>query len=1363
MNTYYPKFLKIFAFVMGLLLSATVHADIYTYDKLDRLIRVDYSSGQIVTYRYDTAGNILGIENQMPTYTLQGYVHNQSGLPVPGVRVEIDNLAGLSDTQGFYELPGVPAGDHSVAFIKDGYAGETASVTVNAAGNATLNVNLSRGGIQIDTGRGSSTFVLQEDGQVLAWGTNIYANLGDGTTTSRNHPVTVANLEDAALLASWSHTTALTHNGELFSWGRNYYGQLGAGTTADASLLPIPVKDAQGDPLVNVVEHTSMSALTADGRLWMWGDTAGGANNGAYGQTFYHAVPMSYSDGTPVTDIVSLQQGLTLNSAIRADGAVLTWGSTVGESRFADGGAVARTTEAQVSVAVDENGETVTGVVDVAIEARHVLALKADGTMLAWGNNLDGQLGDGTDIDRLYAVAVRDKNGKFIRDIKAIDVGTNLSIALKEDGTVLAWGDKKGLGRGDIGGFPGVEMVVTDGENYYANLPDYVIDDNGDPIENIVDVTASGYGSSVLALKADGTLLGWGNNEFGQLGDGTTEKRYHPVAVTYDTGDIVTGVTQIDYSGNHNIALTETGNLLSWGANDAGQLGDGTTISRYNPVQVVNADGTPVELEIQVDVPISVSLQIAAIDNVSGNMELAPEGASGGLPATGTVKINGQTVPSSWTADRVRFNLFETAAPETLLQPIEFEVFDKNGGQLFKGYYPFMDVPPYAWYTAGVMNLWKAGMLDNMPNSLFEPLAPVSRKNFATLFARVAADAPGQNAAAFPVPAEAPYPDVPVSNPSAPFIQYLKELGLLRPCDAAGNFCPKQEILRKDAVEFVALAGGGETLTAFLNGGQPTEPFTDVMDRNAGYYPYVYTAAEKEWLHGYADNTFRPFQALTNGEIAKLISLAASGPMAVISTDEPEPVVAEVSPPSAMKDQPVVFSVDIANAPDAIRFVLESCNGIKLLSKTAEQQQFRCTPVSSGNLQGVIEDQANGNVLFNFTVAVSTALSKASSPSLQVTGATSIQVIWDDNAPLYELWRSSEADYGNFVRAYCGPDASYADVGLMPDTGYFYQLKAGNASASCTDEVTGWSAFSDGRGQRTEAAPVPPAEPVPTAPTPSLTVTGSAAIQIIWDDNADIYELQRSSDANYDSFVRVYCGSAALHADAGLMPDTGYFYKLKAGNGSASCTDGVTGWSAFSDGRGQKTEPALSVPAVSSVSPLTASLNQSTVFTVQGSNLPDSTAFWIGECADLVSLGGTAEQRQFRCTPSYSTGIKDGVAKDKSGGTELYNFSVTVYPPVPTVFFVSPLAASLNQSTIFTVQGSNLPDSTAFWIAECADLVSLGGTAEQRQFRCTPSYSTGIKDGVAKDKSGGTELYNFSVTVSPPAPTVSSVSPLVAS
>ncbi len=190
-----------------------------------------------------------------------------------------------------------------------------------------------------------------------------------------------------------------------------------------------------------------------------------------------------------------------------------------------------------------------------------------------------------------------------------------------------------------------------------------------------------------------------------------------------------------------------------------------------------------------------------------------------------------------------------------------------------------------------------------------------------------------------------------------------------------------------------------------------------------------------------------------------------------------------------------------------------------------------------------------------------------------------------------------------------------------------------------------------------------------------------------------------------------------------------------------------------------------SVVKVTSISPASAKLGEQTTFTVQGSSLPSTLAFWIDACSNVTKLSGSSNTRvQFRCTPSYSTGSKNGVVKDKPNGTALKSFTLNVTQKAtnPTVTSVSPSSAKLNEQTTFTVQGSKLPNTLALWIDACANMTKLSGNSNTRvQFRCTPSYSTGSKSGVVKDRPSGTALRSFTLNVTQKAtnPTVTSVSP----
>ena len=203
------------------------------------------------------------------------------------------------------------------------------------------------------------------------------------------------------------------------------------------------------------------------------------------------------------------------------------------------------------------------GVTDVAAGCDHSLALKDDGTVWAWGANFHGQLGDGTTTTyRTGPVKVSGLSG--VTDVAA---GCSHSLALKDDGTVWAWG----LGEnGQLG----------DGTATKRTSPVEVSNLSG-----VTDVAGGGFHS--LALKDDGTVWAWGINYAGQMGDGTTTTRTSPVKVSG-----LTGVTDVAAGGGgHSLAIKGDGTVWAWGPNGAGQLGDGTGTDRTTPVRVSGLSG----------------------------------------------------------------------------------------------------------------------------------------------------------------------------------------------------------------------------------------------------------------------------------------------------------------------------------------------------------------------------------------------------------------------------------------------------------------------------------------------------------------------------------------------------------------------------------------------------------------------------------------------------------------------------------------------------------------------------------------------------------------------------------------------------
>src|SRR5665213_2287289 len=190
------------------------------------------------------------------------------------------------------------------------------------------------------------------------------------------------------------------------------------------------------------------------------------------------------------------------------------------------------------------------------------------GSVLAWGDNGDGELGNGTVTASSVPVAVSAPPGTTFVQIAAEDDG---SLALSSTGQVYAWGYN---GQGELG----------DGSTTNSDTPVAV---SAGAIPGGATITQiAGGGRHSLALSSTGQLYTWGLNVYGQLGDGTTTNSDVPVAVS--AGAIPAGatITQIAAGAFHSLALSSTGQLYTWGLNEYGQLGDGSTTNSSVPVAV---------------------------------------------------------------------------------------------------------------------------------------------------------------------------------------------------------------------------------------------------------------------------------------------------------------------------------------------------------------------------------------------------------------------------------------------------------------------------------------------------------------------------------------------------------------------------------------------------------------------------------------------------------------------------------------------------------------------------------------------------------------------------------------------------------
>lgn len=292
----------------------------------------------------------------------------------------------------------------------------------------------------------------------------------------------------------------------------------------------------------------------------------------AYNQTTVDAIDfrgehtvvgrVAASEGNPPSDEVTLNFKSSTNEisndtklaagglhsmTVKEDGTLWAWGwNSAGQ--LGDGTNTDRLIPVQIMSGVKSVAASIYG---------HTLAIKEDGTLWAWGNNLDGQLGDGTTTGRLSPV-------KVLNDVKSVEAGDRYTIAIKEDGTLWAWG-----------------------KNNYGQLGDGTTTDRLTPVKVMSGVKSVAAGGNLhpcahtMAIKEDGSLWAWGANGDGQLGDGTTIMRLTPVQV-------MNGVKSVAAKMDHTFAVREDGTLWAWGWCFYGELGDGTSRGVVTPVQVMS-------------------------------------------------------------------------------------------------------------------------------------------------------------------------------------------------------------------------------------------------------------------------------------------------------------------------------------------------------------------------------------------------------------------------------------------------------------------------------------------------------------------------------------------------------------------------------------------------------------------------------------------------------------------------------------------------------------------------------------------------------------------------------------------------------
>ena len=443
---------------------------------------------------------------------------------------------GTPSSSSSVETPSITASETSLSFSADG-GSTTVTITANFAWESIstpdwITISPTSGS------NGSTSLTVKADrytGTTTRTGTIIIGMTSSTTVSitvrqqvsSENNVYAVQLATGGATITQMTgHSLLLKNDCSLWAWGANSSGQLGDGTFTDKY---VPTKVLENVNQVDAGLAHSIAILN-DGTLWAWG----------YNQDGQLGIGTSRNaQKQPVKVLDNVKQaaaGYLHSLAVKEDGTLWAWGSNV-DGELGNGTTTPRDTANPNPIYIMDD------VIQVAAGFYHSLALKKDGSVWSWGNNSEGQLGDGTLENKSRPVKVMD-------DVKSVIAGERNSFALKRDNSLWAWGynNNGNFGNGTYAYSnptpikiaekvvlvaPGAvhTLIVKDDASLWGSGPKSQLGVGADDgyeysfvklMSNVELVTTSRFGCHSLVAKSDGTLWGWSYNKYGQLGNGAT-------------------------------------------------------------------------------------------------------------------------------------------------------------------------------------------------------------------------------------------------------------------------------------------------------------------------------------------------------------------------------------------------------------------------------------------------------------------------------------------------------------------------------------------------------------------------------------------------------------------------------------------------------------------------------------------------------------------------------------------------------------------------------------------------------------------------------------------------------------------------
>jgi alpha-tubulin suppressor-like RCC1 family protein len=346
---------------------------------------------------------------------------------------------------------------------------------------------------RIATGGGQSC-VVDAGGALKCWGWNDSGQVGNDSTTDVLSPVPVVGLASGVVqvVAGFRHTCALTSAGAVFCWGANPNGELGSDTGGAPSLVPIAVPTLASGVAALAAGDFHTCALTSAGAVRCWGlNEDGQLGDGTLDSRFLPATVSGLTTGA-----TAISAGHRHTCAV-VGGGLQCWGLN-SAGQLGDGTTDNRSTPTAVS-------GLASGVKSVAAGISHTCALTTAGAAHCWGVNNAGEIGDGTNDQRLTPTAVSGLGSGVV----AISAGNSRSCAVTDTGVLYCWGNN------NFG-------AIGDGTDTQRDLPTEV-----SGLAGLGMAIATGGTHTCATLTTAGVFC-WGSGANGALGNGTTDDQTSP-------------------------------------------------------------------------------------------------------------------------------------------------------------------------------------------------------------------------------------------------------------------------------------------------------------------------------------------------------------------------------------------------------------------------------------------------------------------------------------------------------------------------------------------------------------------------------------------------------------------------------------------------------------------------------------------------------------------------------------------------------------------------------------------------------------------------------------------------------------------